>query len=309
METEDLSVSSEDYEENNDKEIIEMFEENIENLEQVNENLSLIIENMMKYASKKKLKNISECLYNKIIPSLINSNNGNNYNNSNNIKIAINLIDDLIEYLDFNKVTTYILDYLINILIKYSKYNKPDVRQAANYGLGIFIKLSENNIYEKYYLEILKALKASCINFPFNNSTNKKIFRANGLAYENAIAAIGKAIGYKKLKEMEYIYLWIDNLPLNIDETEMEEGHIILCEFILNNIYKEYNLEEKYLIKIIKILINIYQEKNVSNQSINDKIKNIFHNKVELRQFIEKIYNEYNKENNVNKNKIEILIK
>ena len=204
METEDLSISSEDYEDNSEKEVIEMLEENIENLEQVNENLSLVIENMMKYASKKKIKNISECLYNKIIPSLINSNSNNN---SNNIKIKINLINDLIEYLDFNKFTSHILDDLINTLIKYTKYNKPDVRQAANYGLGIFIKLSEKNIYEKYYIDILKNLKISCINFPSNNSMNKKIYRANGLAYENAIAAIGKSIGDKKLKEIEYVFL------------------------------------------------------------------------------------------------------
>ena len=306
MKTSDLSMSSEDYEENSEKEVIEMLEENIENLEQVNENLSFVIENMLKYSSKNKLKNIIDCLYNKIIPSLINSNN--NYNNSNNIKIAVNLIDDLIEYLNFNKFPSHILDDLINLLIKYSKYSKPDVRQAANYGLGIFIKLSEVDIYKKYYIDILKALKTSYINFPSNNSMNRKLYRANGLAYDNAIASIGKSIGYKNMKEIEYINLWIDNLPLKIDETEMEEGHNILCDFIINKIYKDLNLDEKYLDKIIKVLINIYNEDNLSNDEINNKIKSIFHN-IELRQIIEKIYNEYNKENNKYKTKIELLIK
>ena len=311
METEDLSISSEEYEDNSEKEVIDMLEENIDNLEQVNENLSLIIENMLRYSSKKKIKNISECLYNKIIPSLLNSynNTNNNNSNSNNIKIAINLIDDLIEYLDFNKFTSHILDDLINTLIKNSKYGKPEVRQASNYGLGIFIKLSEKALYDKYFLGILKSLKESCINFPLNNSMNKKIFRANGLAYENAIAAIGKAIGYKKVKEIEYVHLWIDNLPLNVDETEMEEGHIILCDFIVNNIYKKYNLGEKYLNKILKIFVDIYQRENVSNKAIDDRIKNLFCNNAELKPFIEKIYHEYNKENLINKTKIENLIK
>jgi hypothetical protein len=316
METDDISLSSDDGDDDDsEKEIIEMLDDNIENLEQVNENLSLVIENMMKYATNKKLKNISECLYNKIIPTLLNANNSNNsinYNlnksNSNNIKIAINLVDDLIEYLDFNNFSSHIIDNLINILIKYSNYSKPDVRQAANYGLGIFIKLSEENIYKKYYMEILKALRTSCINFPLNNCQNKKVYRAIGLAYENAIAAIGKTIGNKKMKEMEYFYLWLDNLPLNIDETEMEEGHTILCDFIINNIYKEYNLEEKYLNKMIKILINIFQEENLSNEEINNKIKLIIQKKNEIRPIIEKIFNEYKKDNNVNKNKIEILI-
>ena len=101
----------------------------------------------------------------------------------------------------------------------------------------------------------------------------------------------------------------IDNLPLKIDETEMEEGHLKFCDFIINNIYQEYKLDEKYLIKIVKILISIYQEQNLSNENINNKIKSIFCNNIELRQIIEKVYNEYNKENNVNKSKIEILIK
>jgi hypothetical protein len=298
----DINNNDDDEEEDN-KEIINKLDTDIENLEQVNENLSLIIENMMKYSSGKKLKNISEVIYNKVIPLLLNSNN----NSGNNIKIAVNLIDDIFEYLNFNKFTSHIIDDLINKLIQYSNFWKPEVRQAANYGLGIFIKLSEPKIYQTNSFKILKALKASYINYPNNNTQDMKKYRAIGLASENVIAAIGKAIEYKGLNIKEYILLWIDNLPLSLDETEMEEEHDILCNFIINNKYKEYNLEKNALIKCFKALINIYKDKVKSNSDINTKIEAIFKN-YEFKEIIEKIYIEYSKENNINTNKFEKLI-
>ena len=298
----DIDNNDDDEEEDN-KEIINKLDTDIENLEQVNENLSLIIENMMKYSSGKKLKNISEVIYNKVIPLLLNSNN----NSGNNIKIAVNLIDDIFEYLNFNKFTSHIIDDLINKLIQYSNFWKPEVRQAANYGLGIFIKLSEPKNYQTNSFKILQALKASYINYPNNNNQDMKKYRAIGLASENVIAAIGKAIEYKGLNIKEYILLWIDNLPLSLDETEMEEEHDILCNFIINNKYKEYNLEKNALIKCFKALINIYKDKVKSNSDINIKIEAIFKN-YEFKEIIEKIYIEYSKENNINTNKFEKLI-
>ena len=153
----------------------------------------------------------------------------------------------------------------------------------------------------------MQALKASYINYPNNNSQDMKKYRAIGLASENAIAAIGKAIEYKCLNKKEYIILWIDNLPLSLDETEMEEQHDILCNFIINNKYQEFNLEKNTLIKCFKALINLYKDKIRSNSYINSKIETIFKNN-EFKEIIEKIYIEYSKEKNVNTNKIEKLI-
>ena len=306
---EEMSISmdlnnEEDEEENDNKETIEKLDEDIENLEQVNENLSLIIENMLKYSSGKKLKNISEVIYNKIIPLLINSNNSS----GNNIKVAVNLIDDIFEYLNFNKFSSYIIEDLINKLIQYSNFNKPEVRQATNYGLGIFIKLSEQNIYKLYFEKILKSLKSSCINYPNNNSQNEKKYRANGLAFENAIAAIGKAIEYKSMNVEEYIVFWLENLPLSFDETEMEEGHDILCNYIINNNLNKYNFEEGYKCKIIKILINVYKDDIKSNSTINDKIESILKSEY-FKDILKNIYIESCNENNkIIINKIQNII-
>ena len=297
--------NEEEEEENDNKELIEKLSEDIENLQQINEGLSLIIENMMKYSSGKKLKNISDVTYNKVIPLLINSNNISGYN----IKIAVNLIDDILEYLDFNKFSPYIIEDLINKLIQYSNNNKPEVRQAANYGLGIFIKLSDFKIYQIHSEKVLKALKSSCQNYPNNNSQNEKKYRSKGLANDNAIAAIGKAIEYKSLNNMEYIILWIENLPISFDESEMEEGHDILCNFIINNKYQKNNLNKKYLEQIIKILINIYEDEIKSNSNINEKIETIFKTN-DFRDILNNIYIEYSKNINGknNEDKIKNLI-
>ena len=299
---EEMSMSieldnEEEEEENDNKEMVEKLSEDIENLEQVNEGLSLIIENMMKYSSGKKLKNISDVIYNKVIPLLLNSNNNSGYN----IKIAINLIDDILEYLDFNKFSPYIIEDLINKLIQYSNYNKPEVRQAANYGLGIFIKLSDIKIYNIHSEKILKALKLSCQNYPNNNSKDEKKYRSKGLANDNAIASIGKAIEYKSMKNIEYIVLWIENLPILFDETEMEEGHNILCDFIINNKYRNINIDKKYLEIIIKILIDVYGDEIKSNSNINEKIEAIF--KInDFKDILKNLYIEYNR-NICDKNK------
>ena len=306
-EDEEETLSSLDEYDDTDENIIIILNNDITRLEQVIENFSLIIENMLKYGNKKYLNNIYNALYNKIIPSLISSDEKipllKNY--QNNLKIAANLVDDIFEYSDFNNLNQNYIDKLLEILINLLKNKKPNIRQAAAFGLGIFIKLSDNNIYQKYSKNILLSLKSSFELFFQNNIINGKkeelMKREDGLAYDNIIASLGKAVGYKNMDEINNIYLWIDNLPIKYDETEMEEGHNILCEFILNNKHISYKLNEEFYDKIIKIFLDIYKESKLSNSDINKKIKEIFKTKNEFRTIIEKIYNE-NKNQQKNKN-------
>ena len=306
---EDTLSSVDDYDET-DESIINMLNNDILRLEQVIENFSLIIENMLKYGNKKYLNNIYDVLYNKIIPSLISSVDNipllKNY--QNNLKIAANLIDDILEYSDFNNLNQNYIDKLIDILINLSKNSKPNIRQSATYGLGIFIKLSDiNDIYPKYSNNVLLSLQSSLELYYQKNIKNKNedlMKREDGLAFDNIIASLGKAIAYKNLNDINYINIWIENLPIKYDETEMEEGHNILCEYILNNKHITNNIDESHLTKIIKILLDIYKEKNLTNGDIDKKIKEIFKNKNEFRTIIEKVYNEYKvqqKNKNINK--------
>ena len=291
---EELSSLDEDEEDNTDQDIINYLNKNILNIEQALENFSLIIENILKYGNKAYLNNIYNVLYSKIIPSLINSQENNPLLTKypNNLKIAANLIDDIFEYSNFNSLDHVHIENLINILINYSKNSKANIRQSAAYGLGIFIKLSDiNNIYPKYSEKILSSLKNS-FELYYKNKSNDILSREEGLAFDNYISSIGKAISYKNLLDKTYIYFWIENLPLKYDETEMEEGHDILCEFILKDKHKIINFDEMHIYKLIKIFIEIYKE-SLSNGDIDKKIKLIIKNKEEFRNTIDKIYNEY----------------
>ncbi len=293
-EEDDTLSSLDDYDE--EKNAITFLANDIQSLEQVIENFSLIIENMLKYGNKLSLNNIYDALYNKIIPSLISSVDNipllKKY--QNNLKIAANLIDDIFEYSDLNSLNPNYIDKLIVTLINLTTNQKANIRQSATYGLGIFIKLADsNNIYSKYSKNILLALKSSYELFFNNINKEETMKREDGLAYDNIIASLGKAVGYKNLEDKIYINLWIENLPIKYDETEMIEGHNILCEFVLSNRHISYNLDEEDCCKIIKIFIYIYKEKDLSNTDINKKIKEIFKNKSELNPLIENIYNQY----------------
>ena len=283
-------------EEDEDEDLINYLGKNIVQLEQILENFSIIIENILKYGNKNYLNNIYNVIYTKILPLLINSEQNipllKKY--QNNLKIAANLIDDIFEYSNFNILDQTHIEQLISFLISLTKNKKANIRQTAAYGLGIFIKLSEqNNIYPKYSKDVLISLKTSFEMF-YKNKNNDILSREEGLAFDNFIAAIGKAIYYKNLNDINYLYFWIENLPIKYDETEMEEEHDILCEFIINNNHSKYNFDEIHLYKIVKIFLEIYKEKNTSNNDIDKKIKLIIKNKVEFRNVIEKIYNEYN---------------
>ena len=292
---EEESLSSLEEEEDEEEDLINYFNKSITQLEQILENFSLIIENILKYGNKNYLNNIYNVIYTKILPLLINSEQNvpllKKY--QNNLKIAANLIDDIFEYSNFNNLEQAHIQKLLSFLLTFTQNKKANIRQAAAYGLGIFIKLSDqNNIYPKYSNNILNTLKTSFEMF-YKNKNNDILSREDGLSFDNFIAAIGKAIYYKNLTEINYIYFWIENLPIKYDETEMEEEHDILCEFIINNKHILYNFDEIHLYKIVKIFLEIYKEKNSSNNDIDKKIKLIIKSKVEFRNVIDKIYNEY----------------
>ena len=292
---EEESLSSLEEEEDEEEDLINYFNKSITQLEQILENFSLIIENILKYGNKNYLNNIYNVIYTKILPLLINSEQNTPLlkKYQNNLKIAANLIDDIFEYSNFNILDQAHIQKLISILLTFTQNKKANIRQAAAYGLGIFIKLSEqNNIYPKYSNDILITLKASFEMF-YKNKNNDILSREDGLSFDNFIAAIGKAIYYKNLTEIKYLYFWIENLPIKYDETEMEEEHDILCEFIINNKHILYKIDEIHLYKIVKIFLEIYKEKNSSNNDIDKKIKLIIKSKVEFRNVIDKIYNEY----------------
>ncbi len=279
-----------------DKEVFELYDEAIEDSETNEEKIIEIFESILKYSNNNYKEVILNYLISNFIPSLYNSESQDPLliNYPNNLKLCCILIDDIFENCKINNFSNDILKYLIQILEKCSKFSKAETRQAANYGLGIFLKLSNDNIINNYINEILTSLKNSISLFQIQNSLNKDNFRADSLAIDNAVAAIGKGIQYKKINDINLINLWIEFLPIKVDKTEMEEAHNILCDFILNQNY--FNLDDFHLLKIIEILIDIYKEENKSNFDVNKKIELIFSNiksntNSPFRKIIDNLYN------------------
>ena len=298
-----------------DKEVFELYDEAIEDSETNEEKIIEIFESILKYSNKNYQEILLNYLISKFLPSLYNSENQDPLliNYPNNYKLCCLLIDDIFENCEINKFSNEVIKYLIQILEKCSKFSKAETRQAANYGLGIFLKISNDNIINNYLNDILISLKNSITLFNIQNSSNKDNFRADCLAIDNAVAAIGKGIQYKKINDLNLINLWIEFLPIKIDKTEMEEAHNILCDFIINQNYKCLN--ENYLLKLIEILVDIYKEENKSNSDINKKIELIFSNiksdiNSPFRKSIDTIYNSQ-KGNKIvlYKKKLEQLIK
>ena len=279
-----------------DKELFELYDEAIEDSETNEEKIIEIFESILKYSNNNYKEVVLNYLISKFIPSLYNSESQDPLliNYPNNLKLCCILIDDIFENCKINNFSNDILKYLIQILEKCSKFSKAETRQAANYGLGIFLKLSNDNIINNYINEILTSLKNSISLFQIQNSLNKDNFRADSLAIDNAVAAIGKGIQYKKINDINLINLWIEFLPIKVDKTEMEEAHNILCDFIINQNY--FNLDDFHLLKVIEILIDIYKEENKSNFDINKKIELIFSNiksntNSPFRKIIDNLYN------------------
>ena len=288
---------------------IELYNEKIEYSENSLDLLIENFENIFKYVNHNYLNDfINYLIFNKI-PNLLNSENEfillKNY--PHNLKIISILICDFLENFEINYFNKETIENFLNILLKLIKNFKPEIRQASYYGLGLFFKKSDNinfkNINLKIFDEILNSIEKYENNIQINDENRKNI-----LALDNAISALGKGIFYKNIYENKYLEIWINNLPIKFDESEMIENH----EFLINNFQNltKNNLNEEIIKKIFKVFIDIYKENKMSNEDIDNKIKYIFNNiinkNINYYNIIQFIYN--NQSNDIMKNKIKSLL-
>ena len=167
--------------------------------------------------------------------------------------------------------------------------------------LGLILKKCSVDVYNQYPSAIYEKLKTAITLF-----TNKK--RDEGLAYDNAVASIGKGIGYKNFNNKDFIILWLKNLPIKFDSSEKKEQNEILCNFILMEKYMNI-LDINQLSFVIDVLVKVYGSVDQSNSTINHSIIEIFKKSKEsngpLREAMELVY----KSNDNIKNKMEEITK
>lgn len=185
-------------------------------------------------------------------------------------KMGLFIMDDMVEFLG-QELLDQIWPDIAKTLITYVDNHSCEIRQAASYGLGEFIKHT-NVGYNKYAEEILKILyKGLEINSDGENSDEYQS------AQDNVVTALGKLIKfrgneYPNLKEI--ISKWLYNLPIQGDISESPGQHDLLCDIVMNSPDMIFGDKNANVPKIIRILCKVYDSK-YSNKDVNEKIKKI----------------------------------
>ena len=275
----------------------DLIEEDIESLENIQSEIADLIGILFK-THKNSSQEIVKIILEKLIPNFLSQ------NTNFEIKMAIYLIDDLIEFLGENYLSSQWDFFFKNLTIQVNKEDC-EIRQSAAYGLGIFAQFTSD--YSKYAEESIKNLQKSLIYTPDDNTDEEEF----GLAKDNIVASIGKIIKFQgendfvKNNFKEIFKLWSNGLLIKYDSTEMENQHEWYCDVFLEN---SNEIGDENIENYINNLIKIYGTK-YGNEIINKKIEKIFDimkQNEKYKNIIEKIFNNSKKENK--KNKIKKLI-
>ena len=286
-------------EEDNDYEYIkDLIKKEDENLEDIQVEITDVIGILLK-THKNQCDYLLQKIINNMIPQFLNS------NKVFEIKIAIFLLDDLIEYIGQEKLGYNIWDNIYYLITKLVLNEDNSIRQAAAYGIGIFSLNTKTN-FIKYSQGLIESLYKS---LSINNTEKNEDYL---IAYDNIISAIGKIINYQFNNKIvqkninQLIEKWIMNLPLKLDESEkIMQNELIVNLFISKRYLIPFNCYSHYFQTLAEIYISKFSNKQIDNQ-----IEMIFINFVNkednLKAILAQIYE--NASYDI-KNKLKILAK
>ena len=182
-------------------------------------------------------------------------------------KMGLFIMDDMVEFLG-QELLNEIWPNIAKILVTFIDVTNCELRQAASYGLGEFIKHTKVN-YEQYANDILTILGKGLLVSSDGQTTDEY-----GQAQDNIVTAIGKLIKfqgnhYSNLTEI--IDKWLEHLPIIHDINESAGMHNLLCDIILEKSDMIFGDNNKNVPKIIRVLCKIIDTR-YSNNEINEKI-------------------------------------
>ena len=182
-------------------------------------------------------------------------------------KMGLFIMDDMVEFLG-QELLNEIWPNIAKILVTFIDVTNCELRQAASYGLGEFIKHTKVN-YEQYANDILTILGKGLLVSSDGQTTDEY-----GQAQDNIVTAIGKLIKfqgnhYSNLTEI--IDKWLEHLPIIYDINESAGMHNLLCDIILEKSDMIFGDNNKNVPKIIRVLCKIIDTR-YSNNEINEKI-------------------------------------
>lgn len=181
-------------------------------------------------------------IVNKVFPTFLNSDEPDEYH-----KIAIFLIDDMIEHLKLEEITRYFGSFYKS-LATHSLNPNPDVRQAALFGLGLLFQRTENSNFRFSSEEIKNLLMEAIFSEKFNNG-KESIY-----ARENAISTFVKFLKFQADIENFDAYFRIisELMPLRFDKEEAKTSNDIFCD-ICYDYLKVIVGNQTYIQKVILI--------------------------------------------------------
>jgi hypothetical protein len=244
-------------------------EENLDLLKNIGNELFYVAESLMKNHHKIKC-NVYDRIMNEIV--LIYTKNNSEYSLSVGLLFLVTLVEQFEE-----EVYKDNLDYIANQFVQTSSNQFPAVRQAANFGIGIFAQKSTSG-FSKYAItfieSVLKAAQLKC-------STDDD---ADLYARDNTIAALGKIIKYQShclntLNENAYhpetlLNKWLGFLPLmESDEPEISDQYVFLCELILAK--NQVICSPTNFNSVVTLLFKNYKTDN-SNEKSNEMMVKVF---------------------------------
>ena len=185
-------------------------------------------------------------------------------------KMGLFIMDDMVEFLG-QELLGQIWPDISSTLMTYVDNSSCEIRQAASYGLGEFIKHT-NVDYNKYAENILKILYKG-----LEISSDGARDDEYASAQDNIVTALGKLIKfrgkeYPNLKEI--IEKWLNHLPIEGDISESAGQHDLLCDIVIQSPDMIFGDNNVNIPKIIRILCKVYDSK-YSNEDVDNKIKKI----------------------------------
>ena len=260
-EPKDEDIDEDNYE---DEMALDNIKEGIEGVEEIITSFSDAIGAIFK-THKDYSMEIAKKMVTDVLPKYFQENSSNFEK-----KMGLFILDDMVEFLG-QELLEQIWTDISKTLIAYVDNPASEIRQAASYGLGEFIKHT-NKGYSNYSEDILKILYKG-LEITSDGQTTEEYQSAQ----DNIVTALGKLIKwrykeYPNLKEI--IEKWLNNLPIEGDISESAGQHDLLCDCVMKSPDMIFGDKNKNVPKIIRILCKVYDSK-YSNKDVDKKIQTI----------------------------------
>lgn len=156
-------------------------------------------------------------------------------------KIALFIIDDFVQYCGEPACAFY--PKLVPLLLGFATHVRPEIRQAAAFGLGLCAEFGSPSAVSPFLPSIIHTMQSQA-------AAPQAREEANASPTDNMISTLLKIARHQQRPDL--LPIWCMLLPLLADEGEAEINHNQLCDFLI-----EGRFEGSYFAHAVRCLVNI----------------------------------------------------